>query len=220
MFEHIDWDTTIISTITSGAIAVGIAWYFRFRAKPKIEVVFEDNRKSSFHYLFSNLASFDSYFGSFYEIFEKDVTELRGSDKAIVRSSPIMRSFLNSSGETETIINLGNVDMDLIRRFEFTKKNLEPMLENMRRFYKTFSDDYTEYHKHMHDTFLRDVIRYYNSTIEYARWVLQGEDYSVHMASRLQSAFKIIHYLEKDKSIDKSFEPTKEFLKKWEPYRT
>lgn len=216
----VNWDDVIISTITSGGVAGFIAWFFRYKTKPKVEIVFEDNRKQSFHYLFGNIASFDNYFGSFYEIFEKDVTELKGSNKSIVRSSPIMHAFLNALGEKETVIDLGNVDMNLIRKFEFTKKNLEPMLESMRTFYKTFSDDYSFYHTYMHDTFLRDVIRYYTSTIEYARWVLQGYDYSTYLGARLQASFKIIHYLENDKSIDNSFVATNEFIKKWNPYRT
>ena len=211
----INWDDVIISTITSGVVAFGIAFYFKYWARPKIEIIFDDNRKESFNSLFSNLASFDSYFQSFYEIFERDVTELKGSNKQIIPLSPIMREILTAKGEKTFRVSLPQVSSSLLQNFEFTKRNLEPMLEQMRKLYKAFSDDYSYYHNYMHETFLRDVILYYASTTDYVRWVLQGQDYAVYLASRERSAFKMIWYLEGDKSIDKSFPNVMDFITKW-----
>ena len=215
----INWDevtvSSIIAILTSGVIAYGIAWYFRFKSKSKIEVVFEDNRQQSFLYLFTNLADFDSYFGSFYDIFEKDVMELKGKDREIIRVSPIMSSIYASMTEGKPVLVNLSQDFELIRKFESTKKNLEPMLEQMRKYYKGFSDSYFSYLNYIHDTFLKDVNRYYSSTIEYTRYVLQGHEYSTYIDSRRKFAHKIIEYVEADETIDKTKENIAIFIKKW-----
>lgn len=51
MFENTDWGGILVTTILSSVIAGVIAWYFRFRAKPKIEIVYENNRNASFKIL-------------------------------------------------------------------------------------------------------------------------------------------------------------------------
>lgn len=213
IFDNTDWVGISISSIIAGFIA----WYFRFKSRPKIEIIYENNRNASFKYLFSNIQLLDDSFEGFYKYFENNVCELKKDLEEIIPQSSILHPIYSEDGIKTFYVDLPK-RTQLTTDFEYAKDSIESTLNRIREHFKTFSNDYQTYHNYMEDEFLRDVSSYYNATINYLNFILLGYNYSTYLVTRKYCALKIIKYLENDELIDKTFPTIADFIKKWNDY--
>jgi len=212
MFDNIDWGTTIISAIISGIVAIGVAWYFRFKVKPKFEIVFDDNRQANLRLIFNGLQWFDSEFQSIYEIFERELGELKKEREEIIPRPKFIQE--KGSEINENVIDLGSM-MKMDKIFAEVRDNLNPILARMLEQQKTFLRDYHIFLNYLHDSFLREINNYYFTTIYYTKWVLKGNNFYSIGIKRKEHANRIIKYLEEDKTINKTEKSLGEFISKW-----
>lgn len=209
MFEKLDFDTIIISTLMAIAITVGVSWFFRFRTKPKFEIIYDSNREENLTYVFNGLEMLDSDFGSFCEIFEDNFGLLTKEKKEIVPrpSSSSDGNITYPQGFAETLNRLRQV-----------KENLTPMLTRMRDNHNKFLRDYHIYHNYIHDSFLRNVSLYYWTTTYYIEWLLKGHHVVNSGEKRQTYAKKIIEYIERDTTYHKNIPSISHFVNKWKNY--
>jgi hypothetical protein len=81
-FSVLDWGTIIVTTIISTLIAIGIAIYFRFFTKPKIEKIYENNRNKTISRLLNDIYNLDEYVGLSIQIITKQIGFDRGEQKS------------------------------------------------------------------------------------------------------------------------------------------
>lgn len=221
MFEHVDWDTTnistIISTITSGVLAFGIALYFRYRVKPKFEIIYDSNRQANINLIFNGLNYLDSEFESFYTIIENELGELTKEREEIIPSLKVKPK--DEWIENDPDISDFGIIIKMTEKYDGIRKNLAPMLTIMREHHKKFLQDYHINLNYLHDSFLRDVNSYYITTTYYAELLLQCQNYYSIGIKRKSEADKIIEYVNADGSVDKTPDGIREFIYKWKDWK-
>ncbi|MGI0021368.1 MAG: hypothetical protein ACRD9Q_00775, partial [Nitrososphaeraceae archaeon] len=170
MLENIDWNTTITSVTTSGVVAIIVAWYFRFKAKPKSEIVYDYNRNANFTLLFDNIEIFDWTFETFYTIYEQRLGLLTREREEI-----LPRIAFTSSGSGNQVIPPVNFRayQGLTNELASVKQDLAEDVARMREYHRNFLKDYHLFQNYFHDKFLRDIHMYYFSSIHYSEWLLQ-----------------------------------------------
>jgi len=206
----------IFTIVVSSIIAFGIALFVRYGVKPKFEIVYDSNRKANLTYLFNGISMFDDLdFRSFYEIFEDRMGLLTRDRKDIIPSTL-------STGLTPTVdlrLTAFSEIGRLTAEYDVLKVDLRPILEDMKSNFEAFNQQYTFYQTYLHDSFLREVKIYFFNTYYYAEWLLQGQNLVEVADKRLESAFRIIQYLEENSLVDLDIPNMRNFIKKWRDYK-
>lgn len=196
-------------------IAILIAWYFRFKVKPKFEIVYNYNRNANFVLIFNNIEIFDWTFETFYIIYERRLGLLTREREDIVPRIPFTSS--GSGNQAISPVNLREWQT-ITNELTSVRQDLLQDVERMREYHRNFLKDYHIFQNYFHDKFLRDIHVYYFSTIHYCEWLLQGHNYARMADDRKRRSEGIIKYLEEDKSIDKADPNIKKFIEKWKNY--
>lgn len=212
-----EYDTVniLISLGLTTLTGVAIAAFFRYKVKPKFEIVFDSNRQSNLRLIFSGLEWFDKEFESFYKIFERDMVELTKDNEEII-PRPKFKP-MDELDDGEDVIDLGTM-MKMDKAFQEVKKCLEPILKRMSEQHNAFLRDYHIYLNYLHDSFLRDINNYYFTTTYYVEWVLKQQNYYSIGIERKEIAKRLIEYVEKDSSIDKKEQSIENFILKWKSH--
>jgi len=205
----IEWDTVVVSTILSimGAFLVGL--YIRYYVKPKHEEVFNYNRKVNIQRIFGLLDNLDLQLRNFIEYFEKDLGALTVDRKTVLPEKKFEKqpdgSFI---ADITDRTGLG-------KKYEEMKPELIRITENHKMLQKSFLSDYSIYQHYMHDSFLRDIRNYIRDTTHYVGWLLKDTHLGFLRTKRMESAKKIIEYVQKDKSLVTIHDINK-FIERWE----
>lgn len=212
------YENEILTITVSSLIALGIGLLIRYGLKPKFEIIYDENRKANFTYLFNGINAFDFNFERFYNTFENRLGLLTREREEIV-SFPVFVTVNPTIDEKQIpIINFREFQQQS-EEFATVKEELKPVLQWLRDNVDAFSKYYNLYQSYMHDSFLRIISLYFADTVYYAEWLLNGYPLPQIAYKRLDHAFKIIKYLEDDNSIDKTIPSIKEFIKKWRDYK-
>lgn len=197
------------TVLVSFTIAVGVALFVRYKIKPKHEEVFDYNRKSNIVRIFGLLDHLDFQFRYFIEYFEKDMGELTKDRKTVLPERKFEKT--QDGGYVVDITDTMGIGI----KYEQVKPELKRLAENLRMLEKSFLSDYSIYLNYVHDSFLRDIRMYFLNTAHYAEWLLKDTHLAYLRKKRMESAKKIIEYVEKDKSLV-SNPLIKKFIEKWE----
>ena len=210
MIDSLDVGTIVLSSLISGVIAITIAWFFRFKVKPKREIVFEDNRKDNVNRVCNILNFFDSSFERVYKGFEEEFQDLTKDMENIIPKPELRRE------NDEYVVELDFVDqMKKKETLKKLKSQYERTLETMEKQTKMFYDDISIFHNYLHNSFLIEIGNYMNATLHYSQELLNGQNYVGIGMMRLKHYKKIKSYLQNDKSIREN-KGVKEFISRWE----
>ena len=175
----------IIGTIFSG-ISFGLGMWIRYRAKPKIEKIFDDNREYISSLLFTNVNDFDTRFKSFCDLLKKIIG----------------KSEYSKCMEKERIVQISS-DKD--------EEVLKMWYDSMKEQFKTLVDNQSLYRIYVQQTLLDNVNSYCKDGLFWAVWVIQGRSYSSTLDEQKKHKRKIIELIDKY-SIDKN-EIIEQFIK-------
>lgn len=218
MFDHVDWDTATISTITSAIVAIVVGLIVRYKTKPKSEVIYDANRQGNLNIIFNGLNHLNVEFETIYSSIEQRLGELTKERTEIIPplvSKPEEQWSENDPDERD----FGQIS-EMTSIFNEIKPMLQGALGRMRDQYKTFLKDYHIYLNYLHDSFLRDVYSYYITTTYYSELLLNGENHYSIGVKRKSEAEKIIEYVQKDRSVNKNTKEINEFITDWEKLKT
>lgn len=218
MYDSVQLDTIVVSSIISGIIAITVAAYFRFIVKPKIETVFEDNRKTNFHFLFNEIEDFDRGFETFYTIAETRFGLLTKDRESLFPSWPVSIHTDDEAPSKVPIEELEKIKNQLQEVERIKKDELGPLHDGLNKHYDKFLKNYALYRTYVQETLLSDVSFYYYITLNWMVWVLKGHNYWSMLDTRRKYAFKIIKFTEND-SVDNSISSISDFVTKWNKYR-
>ena len=170
-----DFLIVVISVILSTLTSIGVAWFFRFRTKPKHEIIYDSNRQENLTRIFYGLKFFDMFFERVYSQFNNEFGILNKEKESLIYKSQDI-SDIDSNNNFEKLVNFGNLSerqlkLDKIRDY------CEREFQNMKERFQVFINDYNIYQNYFHDSFLRDIREYYDSTVHYTEWLLKGENY-------------------------------------------
>ncbi len=210
MSEFDIWNV-LVSLGLSSLVGISIAVFFRYKVKPKFEIIFDDNRQSNLNLIFNGLQWFDADFESFYTIVERDITPLTKYNEEIVPSPKIKPI---DELEDDDAVDLGTM-MRMDKKFLEVKDTLDSILKRMREQHTKFLKDYHIYLNYLHDDFLRNISKYYFTTTDYCEYVLNKQNYYSIGIDRKKFATKIIAYLEKDSGIERRENSIEKFISKW-----
>ena len=208
-------ETIMISVILSGGTSIGVAWFFRFRTKPKHEKIFDANRQANLIRICTGLHVFDNFFQQIYENINKEFGDLpKEREELVPKPKFIPVEELENIKEVHDIGTQFQLDLKL----QNIRKSHDWILENMRNMFDLFTKDYDIYQNYFHDSLLRDVREYYSTTIDYTEWLLKGHNYYSIGIKRYNLAKKIIEYIENGISKNKGQGHVDEFISKWKKW--
>lgn len=217
MFEHVDWDTTIISTITSAVVAISVGLYVRYKTKPKSEIIYNANRQANLNLIFSGLNHLNFEFGTLYESIEQRLGELTK------KRSEVIPSLVFKPKEQWIENDPDQLDFVKITKMTSVFDEIKPMLRStlarMHQQHRNFLQDYHIYLNYLHDSFLRDVNSYYLTTTYYSELLLNGENHYEIGIKRKSEADNIMEYVEKDRTVDKTLGAINEFILNWKGWK-
>jgi len=215
VFDKTEWGGVISSTLASSLIAIGIALYIRYRAKPKQEIIYDANRQANLDLIFSGLNFLNIEFLTFYESIEQRLGELTKERSKII-PFPISKPLNEWTVDDPDIVDFGEISK-MTAIFDEIKPMLTQTLTRIREHHKRFLQDYHIYLNYLHDSFLRDVHSYYITTTHYSELLLNGENHYSIGIKRKEEADKIIAYV-KDRTVHKT-NSIMDFILNWQGWK-
>ena len=217
MTEHVIlW---LIGVVINLGIAVFIAAYFRYRLKPRIEVIFERNERLALELLFSQINIFDSDFIHFCNYAQKEIDPLPKDDRTYVNLDLPIESVIENDEVIRIIPNIK--DHPEIKannaRFDYGNKFLKEFLKRAIDQEKIIYEHHLKDNKYSDNFFTHFILVYLSSSVSFMQGITQNYSHRSFFDRRLEYAKSIITKLKEDELIPKTGS-IRDFVDKWEKY--
>ncbi len=217
MFESVDYDTVIVSSIIGAgyslAVAFGVAYYVKKRMKPSSETVFEANRESDIKWIFNVLERYHDDAMHVFNEFENAFGDLSAKRKELVTE---MKFVTEDKLKEMKPVPFKDILQDQQKMTEL-KARLDWNFNQMMK----FSDDFRKSenisslkNNFNYDKFLVPLFSLINNINDYANGLFQADLRAYSLKWAIKNAETIIKYL-KDEKLEK-FENIKLFIERWE----
>ena len=207
MFDCPQCDAIVSMGVSIGT-AIGVAAFFRYKVKPKIESVFEENRLSNYDFLFNGIEDFDFIVERFYFILERDfgpVTEARENMFTVP-------SLTNYSSIDTSSISAVFTPSTYFKQIE--QSELKKIYDDLEHSYHKFKEGINSYQLYIEVKLLHNVSLYYWITLYWMKYILTGYNMPTYWKKRPKYASSIIDFVEKDSQI-RNIRSVGDFITKW-----
>jgi len=218
MFENVDWDTVIVSAIIGAvyslAVAIGVAFYVKYKMKPSSEKVFEGNRESETKWTFMTLERYHDDAMRIFEKFEEAFGELAKTRKELVTE---IKCVPEEELKTMKPVSFKDIIQDQNKMAEL-KERLDWELKQMKKLTTDYQQgeniaNMKQYFNY--DDFVLPLFSLMKNINDYAEGLLQADLRPYSLQYAIKNAKTVIKYL-KDNDLDKSSKNVKSFIERWE----